>query len=72
MSNFWRGLNISLINCEVNMFLTWSANCVITSAETQKVKAVQGDSPAVFDDSPTNDTKLYVPAVTFLKEDDSA
>ena len=30
-SNFWRTLNIPLINCEVSLTLTWSENCVITS-----------------------------------------
>ena len=29
LSNFWRTLEMSLINCEVNLVLTWCANCVI-------------------------------------------
>ena len=29
LSNFWRTLEMPLINCEVNLILTWSANCVI-------------------------------------------
>ena len=29
LSNFWRTLEMSLIICEVNLILTWSANCVI-------------------------------------------
>ena len=29
LSNFWRTLEIPLINCEVEFILTWSANCVI-------------------------------------------
>ena len=29
LSNFWRTLEMSLINCEVNLILIWSANCVI-------------------------------------------
>ena len=28
-SNFWRSLNIPLINCEVELILTWSKNCVL-------------------------------------------
>ena len=28
LSNFWRTLDMPLINCEVNLILTWSANCV--------------------------------------------
>ena len=26
---FWRTLEIPLINCEIDLILTWSANCVI-------------------------------------------
>ena len=29
LSNFWRSLNIPLINCEVELILTWSKNCVL-------------------------------------------
>ena len=29
LSNLWRTLEMPLINCEVNLILTWSANCVI-------------------------------------------
>ena len=29
LSNFWRSLNIALINCEVELILTWSKNCVL-------------------------------------------
>ena len=28
LSNFWRTLEMSLINCEVNLILTWSADFV--------------------------------------------
>ena len=30
LSNFWRTTEMPLINCEVNLILTWSANCVFT------------------------------------------
>ena len=30
LSNFWRTLEMPLINCEVNLILTWSSTCVIT------------------------------------------
>ena len=30
--NFWRTLEMSLINCEVNLILTWSSTCVITNS----------------------------------------
>ena len=29
LSNVWRTLEISLINCEINLILTWSENCVL-------------------------------------------
>ena len=29
LSNFWRHLNIPLINCEVELILTWFKNCVL-------------------------------------------
>ena len=29
LNNFWRTLKMSLTNCEINLFLTWPANCVI-------------------------------------------
>ena len=29
LSNFWRTLEMLLINCEANLILTWSADCVI-------------------------------------------
>ena len=31
-SNFWRTLEIPLINCEVNLILTWSSTCVIINS----------------------------------------
>ena len=30
-SNFWRAVEMCLINCEINLFLTKSASCVIAS-----------------------------------------
>ena len=32
LSNFWKTLEITLIKCAINSILTWSSNCVITSA----------------------------------------
>ena len=29
LSNFWKTLEMPLINCEVELILTWSAGCVI-------------------------------------------
>ena len=51
LSNFWRTLEMSLINCEVNLILTWSSTCVITNSNGSGRFAI-------------TDTKLYVPVVT--------
>ena len=32
LSNFWRALEMPLINCEVNLILTWSKDSVITNS----------------------------------------
>ena len=53
-SNFWRTLEIPLINCEVNLILTWSSTCVLVAS---KIRAHN----ATFT---ITDTKLYVPIVT--------
>ena len=33
LSNFWRTLEMQIINCEVNLILTWSPICVISSTK---------------------------------------
>ena len=35
LSNFWRSLNIPLINCEVELILTWFKNCVLIEKITR-------------------------------------
>ena len=52
LSNFWRTLEMPLINCEVNLILTWSSTCVITN------------STGAGTPDEITDTKLYVPVVT--------
>ena len=32
LSNFSRTLEMPLINCEINLILTWSSTCVITNS----------------------------------------
>ena len=68
---------MALINCEVNVILTWPENCVLTSKATRyAVLAQGGNPPVVASDNPTNATfqitaaKLYVPVVTLLTEND--
>ena len=31
LSNFWRSLEMPLINCKVELSLTWNPNCILTS-----------------------------------------
>ena len=58
LSNFWRTLEMLLINCEVNLILTWSKDCVITNSEGEgKFKVAE--------------TKLYVPVVTLTTQDNA-
>ena len=35
LSNFWRTIEMPLIICEVNLILTWSANCVIVCTDDE-------------------------------------
>ena len=35
LSNLWRTLDITLINCEISLILTWSEKCVLTSKATR-------------------------------------
>ena len=47
LNNFWRVLNISLINCEINVILTWSENCVLTNKAIRDAVPAQGGNPVV-------------------------
>ena len=74
LSNFWRSLNIPLINCEVELILTWFKNCVLIDKLTREadynvpiVREIDNPENAIFK---ITDTKLYVPVVTLSKEDD--
>ena len=69
LSNFWRNLDIPLINCEVEIILTWSKNCVLAdmTADADADPAIVAPSGATFK---ITDTKLYVPVVTLSKEND--
>ena len=58
LSNFWRTLEMPLINCEVNLILTSSKDCVISSATEETKFAI-------------TETKLYVSVVTLSSEDNA-
>ena len=66
LSNFWRSLQMPLINYKVELSLKWIENCVLTSA------AIGANANATDADSATfkiTDAKLYVPVVTLSTED---
>ena len=44
LSNFWRTLNMPLINCEISLTLNWSKNCVITSSEKRVIINTRRDT----------------------------
>ena len=61
LSNFWRSLEMPLINCEVELILTSSEDCVIISTN-------------VANQNPTftiTETNLYVPVVTLSTQDNA-
>ena len=76
LSKFWRTLDMSLINSEINLILTWAENCVLTSKATRDADP-DADLAVAAINNPTNatfkikDTKLYVPFVTFTTENDT-
>ena len=55
LSNFWRLLEMPLINCKVELSLKWYERCLLTVANTATFKIT--------------DAKLFVPIVTLLVED---
>ena len=59
LSNFWRTLEMPLINCEINLILTWSSTCVLVSTNVQ-------NQNATFE---ITDTKLYVSVVTLSTQE---
>ena len=70
LGNFWRSLDIPLINCEITLVLSWYKKCVL-------VGRVHRGPPTAAINSPTGakfeitDCKLYVPVVTLSAEIDN-
>ena len=56
LSNFWRLLEMPLINCKVELSLKWNENCVLSNKDGDSIFAI-------------TDSKLHVPIVTLLAED---
>ena len=57
LSNFWRSLEMPLINCKVELSLKWYEKYLLTAATTATFRII--------------DAKLYVPIVTLSIEDNS-
>ena len=73
LSNFWRNLNIPLINCKIELILTWSKNCAL--AEMTVRAAGNNNAPSAIVaptglEFQTTDTKLHVSFVILSKEND--
>ena len=56
--SFWRNLEMALINCEINIILTWSDKCALSNDTKATTFAI-------------TDTKLYVPIVTLSTTDNA-
>ena len=56
LDNFWRALEMPLINCDVNLILKWSKDCVITNSTGEEKFAI-------------TETRLYDPVVTLSTKD---
>ena len=61
LRNFWRTLEMPLINCEVNLILTWSSTCVLVATSVLN----QNTTFAI------TDTKLYVPVVILSTQENT-
>ena len=58
LSNFWRTVEMPLINCEVKLDLNWSENCVICEANRTTTFAMTS-------------AKRYIPVVTLSIQDNA-
>ena len=69
ISNFWRTLYITLINCEIELIFTWSKNCVLADMTRRNA---QRNNHAILSprglEFQIKDTKLYAPVVTLSTE----
>ena len=61
LSNFWRTLEMLLINCEVNVILTWPSTCVLIATSIPNQNATFA----------ITDTKLYLPVVTLSTQENT-
>ena len=66
LGNFWRSLNIPLIDCEISLNLSWSDKCVLVGRAYRR--AINSPTDAT---SKITDCKLYVPIVTLSTESEN-
>ena len=79
MSNFWRFLDLLLINCEIELELSWSKTCIISEILiTPRIPANPNANPPVQEVASIqttgatfqiNNAKLFVPVVTLSVKD---
>ena len=70
LGNFWRSLDIPLINCKITLVLSWYKECVLVGIGHRGAPAVAINSPtdAKFE---ITACKLYVPVVTLSAENEN-
>ena len=61
LSKFWRTLEMSLMNCKINLILTWSVECVILSSSNLSQAATFA----------TTNRYFYIPVVTLSTKDNA-
>ena len=66
LSNFFRSLEVPLINCKIYLKLNWNNNCVMYGADTYAGGDNSNDREATFQ---ITSTKLYVLVVTLSTKD---
>ena len=77
LGNFWRSLDIPLINCKITLILSWYKECVLVGRALRNAPNPQPNSPIAAIESPTSvrfeitDCKLYVPVVTLSAENNN-
>ena len=65
LSNFWRSLEMPLINCKVELKFKWAKYCLLSAAGSDNVNNIDSNN-IIFT---IKDTKFYVPVVTLSARD---
>ena len=65
LRNFWRSLEMPLINYKVQLFLAWIDNCGRTTAAIGANANLTGANSATFE---IKDVELYIPVATLLTD----